>query len=234
MRIAVCDDESARNKELIRLIMDYAAANDYTVQCDAYTSGACLLGSGKKYDLYFLDYQMDGLDGLETARRLRVEQQSNAAIIFLTAYREIVYDAFGVRAFRFLVKPVEKDKLYDALDCLFRSSAMFARLCLRRDGHNDILSTRDILYIEACKKSCLIRLADETREYPYLLSEIEKFMPADVFFRPHRSYLVNFEFVERDDGKIITMKNGERIPISKRLVSDYRKKRNDYIWNYKG
>ncbi|MDD6062292.1 MAG: LytTR family DNA-binding domain-containing protein [Oscillospiraceae bacterium] len=234
MRIAICDDEPVCIQALCELIRDYAFENNCELQCDRFLSGESLLHTDEKYDLYFLDYQMDGIDGLETARRLRGEKQSHAAIIFLTAYREIVYDAFGVRAFRFLVKPVEKEKLYDALDSLFRSSAMFARLCLRRDGSNDILSTKEILYIEACKKSVLIRLVHDTREYPYLLSDIEKFMPSDIFFRPHRSYIVNFAFVDRDDGKTITMKNGEKIPISKRQISEYRKKRNDYIWNFKG
>lgn len=234
MRIAICDDEPLQLEALQKALTDYAAEHSLELFCDAFSDGESLLKSEKKYELYILDYQMPGLDGLETARRLREEQNCNAAILFLTSYREIVYDAFGVRAYRFLVKPIDKEKLWSALDSLLRSSAMFARLCLRREGGNDILSTKDIYYIEAYKKTVIVRLENETREYPYLISDIEKFLPVDVFFRPHRSYLINFEYVDRDDGKTITMKNGEKIPISKRALQDYRMRRNDYIWNYKG
>ena len=69
MRIAICDDEPVCIQALCELIRDYAFENNCELQCDRFLSGESLLHTDEKYDLYFLDYQMDGIDGLETARR---------------------------------------------------------------------------------------------------------------------------------------------------------------------
>ena len=64
MRIALCDDEPHITEELEQLIRVYAFSRNYEIQCERFTDGHDLLQSDK-FDLYFLDYRMDAMDGIE-------------------------------------------------------------------------------------------------------------------------------------------------------------------------
>ena len=84
--------------------------------CDGlYETGDALLAAGKQFDIVFLDIQMEGTDGIETAKRLRQRSALKGAedtiLIFITGIREYVFQAFDVAAFHYLLKPIEEDKV---------------------------------------------------------------------------------------------------------------------------
>ena len=102
MRIAICDDEKIFRDQIKKYILE--VSSDSSI--DEYTCGDDLAGSESNYDIIFLDIEMPGISGIETAEKLR-ENGSDADIIFLTSHVEFVYEAFKVRAFRFLQKPID-------------------------------------------------------------------------------------------------------------------------------
>ena len=110
MRIAICDDEIPMHDLLKRHLDSYARKRNLSVMYSDYTGGQELLAFPQDLDLIFMDYQMKDLDGLETARRLRAAH-IDTPIIFLTSFPHIVFDTFEVHAYRFLVKPVDPEKL---------------------------------------------------------------------------------------------------------------------------
>ncbi len=107
MLIAICDDVKAENDLVVNLIDDYAVRYDYDIHCKAFSSGEDLLRSDQIFDMYILDYQMDGMDGMELADKLRKEKNVESYIVFLTAYMHFVQEAFKVNTHRFLHKPVK-------------------------------------------------------------------------------------------------------------------------------
>lgn len=232
MLIALCDDESFELTHLQQLINDYAIKYDHNIHCESFTSGDALLKSDLKFDMYFLDYQMDEMNGLELAEKLRNEKNDLAAIVFLTSYREIVYDCFSVNTYRFLVKPLTEPVLTKVLDDFLKTSILFSRISLKKDGMTESINTKEIYYIEAFKKECTIHLKNEAKVYTCRLYEIMENLHPEFFFQPHRSFVVNMNYILKDDGKTITMTNGDVIPISKYAAKEYRIARSRFLLKY--
>lgn len=110
LKIAICDDETILCKELKEKISKFYS--EYSI--DTFHSGKELLRCPNEYDIIFLDIEMPGEDGMETAKKLR-SQNCKSYIIFLTSHTEYMPDAFKVKAFRFLAKPLDEEHLKEAL-----------------------------------------------------------------------------------------------------------------------
>ena len=103
MNIAICDDEKAIREQIKELIEKAGLCPEL------FETGDSLLAAGKQFDIVFLDIQMEGTNGIETAKKLR-ERDEDTILIFITAIREYVFEAFDVAAFHYLLKPIEEDK----------------------------------------------------------------------------------------------------------------------------
>ena len=110
MDIAVVDDEKVIREYLCALIERQKPGS----RIEAYAAGGELLASGKRFDIVFLDIQMDGMNGIEVARRLR-ERQGDVILIFITGIKEYVFDALDLYAFHYLLKPVDEGKFAEVL-----------------------------------------------------------------------------------------------------------------------
>ena len=115
LKVAVCDDEKVFHKEIIDLLRKFQKARKIDIFIDHFENGNTLLQSKQEYDVIFMDYQMEEMDGIETARKLR-ETNSDSIIIFISAYPSAALDAFEVQTFRFIQKPIGEIKLFKALD----------------------------------------------------------------------------------------------------------------------
>lgn len=120
MKVAVCDDEKIFHKEVSCLLCKYMKTRNIEIYTDFYENGEKLLKSQKEYDIVFMDYQMEGINGIETAVKLR-EVNFDSVIIFISAYPAAALDAYEVKTFRFLVKPIDEAKLFKSLDDYLRS-----------------------------------------------------------------------------------------------------------------
>ena len=213
MRIALCDDEAFVTEQLSQLIARYAFERNYDMQCDRFTDGSALLEQGK-YDLYFLDYRMDRMDGITLAKALKEKYRNAVTVCFLTSYDAAAAQIInqGVQADGFLKKPVDPKQLADKLDQFCRLS-FFNRFELKQGKRFCTVYAQDVLYAEADDKQTRLHLFDRTEEFNYLLREIEKILPAGLFFRIHRSYLINLQYVDSYDAKSVTLRNGETLPL---------------------
>ncbi|MBQ4366429.1 MAG: response regulator transcription factor [Clostridia bacterium] len=229
MRIAICDDEAFENETLRRLIGQYAALKDGEIRVDAFTEGKTLLRQ-PRYDLYFLDYKMEEMDGIEVAKGLRKKFNNAVTICYLTNYdgaaEEIINNR--IHADGFLKKPVDRDLLFEKLD-LFYKMSFFTRFELRKANSFETIYAQDIVYASADNKRVQLHLADRTETFNYLLRDLEKILQdCGLFYRIHRSYIVNFMYVRRYDSTGVEMENGDKLPLKSH---GFKEKYQDYIFS---
>lgn len=228
MKIAVCDDENIYQRELKQVLEEYYHSLDLLVEC--YSSGEELLEQMEKvpgetllWQIVFLDIEMNKIDGMETARRLR-KRDEKLPILFLSSHAEYMEEGYEVQAFRFLKKPVEREKLVRALNQLEKRKVNL--LELKTDGITHYIPAEDIVSVQAQnvyleiyarKERYLIR-----KKLSSLTEELAKIAPAHLFFQPHRSYLINLGLVQSFDGRQIHMQNGQKIPVSRTKREEFK------------
>lgn len=211
MQIAVCDDEKN-----IRELIGNKVHNIYP-QADIcfFPSGEELLLSDKQIDILFLDIQMQGRNGIETAREFR-RKDKKAVLIFVTAIEDYVFQAFDVGAFHYLLKPVDDTKFADVLrravdercsQNLNIKEPEAKYVMINNHGLHTRVKIDDIVYAEVFNRKVVIHKLDSEIEYYGKMSELEAEAGED-FFRPHRAYLVNFKYVEKYDATTIYLEKG--------------------------
>jgi DNA-binding LytR/AlgR family response regulator len=218
MRIAVCDDE----KE-VRLLLSGKIRKLYPeADVFCYGSGEELLRSTEPFDILFLDIQMEGQNGMETAARLR-KKDRDVILVFITALEEYVFQAFDVGAFHYLVKPFQDEKFETVLaaaveQCRSRAGLENGQaagpeersIVVKTGGVSTRIPVNDIIYAEVFNRKVMIHSIHGDIEYYGKLSDLEKQLGKD-FFRTHRANLVHFKYVEKYNVSEIWLEKGHAL-----------------------
>lgn len=216
MKIAICDDDW-HMQQTLRLFIDQTY-QDLDMLVDGFTSGEALLAAVQKqsqpYQLILLDIEMRGIDGIETAKRLR-KLLPDCYIIFITSHDEFALTGYEVAAFRYLVKPVQPEKLTEAISAVRAELSDHITLHVEDGPVEALLRVKDIYYIEAQDKRVRVVLKATAFSDRRGIDEIERALAGEDFFRVHRSYLINFRYVARLDKNEILLVSGEQIPLSR-------------------
>ena len=213
MLIATCDDE----RQYCDQVEFFVTRLGEELQCDKYTSGADLLKNNfQKYKIIFLDIDMKSENGLEIAEKIR-ESNSKIEIIFLTALIQYAVDGYKVRAYRFLVKPMEYD------DFVFQVKGLFLRLgqleknnlLVKKEGKDFMVKIEDILYIDHCTKKDITA--------PGMMRKVEISLKEHCFVRIHNSYVVNMRFIEQVQSQRLTLLDGTELPLARSKKDTFRR-----------
>ena len=216
MKIAICDDEAVTRDTLSDFIEKTYHSLDLIV--DKYSSGQSLLQALAKkrhsYDLLLLDIEMPGLDGMQTAKRIR-QILPELHVVFITSHDEFALSGYEVSAYRFLVKPVQPQKLIEAIESVKEDLLSQKSIMIRSKGEEAILKIRDILYFEAQNQNVKITLHNRTYANRSNIDFYESLLCNDDFYRIHRSYLVNLKYITFIGSRDIKLSNGDLIPVSR-------------------
>ena len=232
LRIAVCDDDEAALHRTMELLRNY---NKKEIQTDAYSSGEALLAAGKKYDILLLDIDMDGLDGIETARRIR-EADKEVKLIYVTNYSDYTIFAFAVHAFAYLLKPLKQDELFAQLDealCYGISMKEQELEFQTREGIVRVTSSK-IMYFEYWNRQVILHTAEHLWHMKRRITEVAQEMEKYGFVMPHKSFVVNLYAVQSIHNYEILLTDGSRIPLSQKKAVNFRRALNDYLAEGRG
>ena len=228
MDIAVVDDEKAIREHICGLVEERQPES----RIEAYATGEELLASGKRFDIVFLDIQMEGMNGIEAARNLR-EKNANLGVedtvlVFITGIKDYVFDAFDLYAFQYLLKPIDERKFAEVLEKAVREAAKKKeRRVLFIKSRNFTLDQSEILYIESRAKKVEIHTVRQTIEIYAAMDELEGQL-GDEFYRCHRAYIVNMDCITEYDSESITLTNGDRVYLTKKKYGEFVKA---YMWH---
>ena len=225
MQIGVCDDQKEIREMIIDKVKKFYPAEDIV----SYGSGREVLDALQLPDILFLDIQMPEMDGLETAGELR-KLNRQMIIIFVTVTEDYVFQSFDVGAFHYLIKPFEDEKFAEVLHNAVRQfrERKTERMGIKRELPSLVVTTKgkhitvpmeDVVYAEVYNRKIIIHTMDADIEFYGKMKELEK-KAGDDFYRPHRAYLINLNFIRKYDARTIYLENA-RVPVSKQNYHDF-------------
>jgi two-component system response regulator LytT len=201
--VLIVDDEEPASEELAYLL----SMNPKVERTAQAETGLAAIKKAKEFepDVIFLDINLPDINGLQVAQLLS-EMNIHSKIVFLTAYDKYAIDAFKLRAFHYILKPYDEDDLAVVFTNMEKKENKPAadgkpslpyKLAIEIEGVIRYVYPKDIVYINKNKdnKKVLIHTTDKSYQAPYTLSELETKLSSRSFFRVHKSYLVNLEYV---------------------------------------
>ncbi len=228
MKIAICDDERQIINDYTKIIGEYLVAKNIVCSVDGFTDGNSFLQLAGEYDLVFLDYDLPDINGMEIARSIRAND-GKIMIVFLTAYAEHVFDSFHVDAFRYLLKPVSKEAVYEVLEKFVEIYNHNRKITIPTNNAYISVDADEVIYIEAAKKHTKVKTTGNEFMANKAISVYQTEIANPHFFRTHRGYIVNMRYISTVEKNTITLTNGEIILLSSKCRDEFNKSYMNYL-----
>ncbi len=231
LSIAVCDDMPVECAELARLIENMLKEFGTEFSLKRFFDGQELLKGVDSFDIIFLDIKMPEISGIELAEQMR-DNGCGSIIVFVTSAEEYVYKAYDVEAFHFLLKPVNEEKLKNVL----KKAVVKVTSCNNDDflvisSEHQIkkILLRDILYIESVGRTVKIHCNNGVLETYKQIGDLEQTLSDKHFFRCHKSFLLNLEYVSHFDKAGIVMENRDTVFLARKRAKIFQKEIISYM-----
>lgn len=219
MRVAICEDNREHLEILEEMVNRWAKTENEQVAIGRYQSAEQFLFCMKDephYDLAFLDIQMSKINGLQLARMIR-EEDRLILLVFTTALKQYAPKGYEVSAFRYLIKPLQEEEVFQALTNaagMIEDRKREAVIITQGDESRRIFKD-DIYYIEVENHHIILHLKEETLRFKAKLKEFETQFREPRFCKCHRSYIVNLKYTGKISREGVEIDGKEVLPISK-------------------
>lgn len=228
MKIAICDDDRNELFRILSILADYQLERNMEFSYKPFESSVELSAeaSHEQYDIYLLDIVMPGLDGMELAREIRSHDKA-ADIIFLTSSSEFAVESYQVKASNYLMKPLQKDRVFEALDDIMRTRIEDRDSCIVLRSNIGVHKVRlsEIVYVEALNRKVIYYLKNNSQ-----ITCAEKFaavcnllLQHQEFLLVHRSFVVNMNYIRSIDATDMCLTNDSCIPLAQRRVPEIKR-----------
>lgn len=220
IKIAICDDEPKFVGTIQTYLETIAADYHYEMDIQTYFSGETLIKdyqTGEKFDLIYLDIEMQKMDGIETAKWIR-NNDYYVLIVYISSHEEYLRQLFEAEPFRFIQKPVNFDSFLSVFSqAQKRISQQQNNFYCFKFGKNIIkVLCRDILYFESAGRKVIVHTLHKEYAYYDKLNNIEEQLKDSRFIRIHKAYLVNIDNIEAFQYERVALTDGTILNISEK------------------
>lgn len=211
MRVLFCDDNEDILKTLQKYVYDFFHSLGGTVpDFAAYTSGDLLLQHEHRADIAFLDVEMTGTSGIYVGAKLK-EYNPQIKIFIVTAYPDYLDEAMRFQVFRYLSKPIDKSRLFRNLkDAVYLYNMESQEYPVVTNSGVVLKRSEEIICVEAMNRKVLIHTTDEMLKSVEKMDYWRKTLNLPCFFVPHRSFIINMQFVHSIEKDTIYLKYAEQ------------------------
>ena len=239
IKVAVCDDELSVLSELSVLIDTYRVEQNQEISYTMFQSPLELLAEVEKgmcWDVLFLDILMPGENGIDVAKEIR-QFDTKVNIIFLTSSSEFAVQSYMVDAYFYQLKPIWKESFFQLMNSVVAECERTEPLYLILKCKTGItrIDIDKLKYCEVMGRKLLFHMEDgHVYECVGSMEALyEQLSQYDCFLRPHRSYLINMEFIQNISNKTIMMSDFIEIPVPHGKYSEVRDKYLEYTFSRK-
>lgn len=228
-KIAVCDDEAICRLELCKLLNRYIENKDMNFEIKCYENGSVLLTENiSTFDIFFLDIEMHYMNGIDLAKCI-IKKCPDAIIMFVTGFDNYIDCAFDLKVMRYLNKPVDKERLFRALDIAIMDLNKEKQNIEVRDFKGQLFKIKiiDIIRIYIDDRKVALETSDNIFETNNTFSEMEKILESFDFVNTYKKRLANLLYVSGfEDDKLLLKKGNDEVEeyINAKLISNVRRK----------
>lgn len=223
MRILICDDNSICSEQIKQYLLDYFNRNHLKIpEIACFQDGKSLMNDTGEQDILFLDIEMPGMNGIYIGNELK-ERNKKIIIFVVTSYIEYLDEAMRFHVFRYLTKPIDKQRFYRNLKDALKiySSSNVKVLIETKTGAHTILES-DIICIEAVGKSVTIHTIDTDIETKHPIYYWLNVLKSNCFFQSHRSFIINFKYVTEFNHTLIYLFNDQQAYLTRRKYTAFK------------
>lgn len=231
MRFLLCDDDTVFLDLLEKYILEYFNDNKLSVpEIVRYENGSDLLNDTGECDFLFLDIEMPGPNGIYTGQKIK-QKFPHVLLFIVTSYAEYLDDAMRIHVFRYLSKPLNKQRLFRNLKDGLRQHHMRSfKITIETKKTVTQVYMRDIVMVERDGRKVYVHTTTHSYESIHPLSYWIEKLQHPSFYQPHRSYIVNLQYVTHFDHTNIQLLNGTyNAYLSNRKYTQFRKAHLNYV-----
>lgn len=230
LRIAYCEDESIQLDYMEELIKKWAENNKIEYCFSGFRSAKEFLFENEDnypFDVVILDIDMEEMDGMKLARKIR-ECDMKLPIVFLTNRKEYVFEGYEVNAYRYLLKPMNEEKLAEIFNDISKMTNKEKRYLIEKQDSELIkIELEDIMYLESNGHYLTIHTIKDNIVVKKSLQEEIRAICIDGqtlfengFIATHRSFLVNLKYIDRVLRAQCILSSEEIVPISRNAYKE--------------
>ena len=221
LQLALCDDSIDELSNMVKLINLYRTSRNFSCEYAVFSNGFDLLSAlekGKRFDIYYLDIIMPGFSGIDVAKEIRNFDKA-APILFFTSSPEYALESYSVKAINYVLKPISKDKFFftfdEILERIKAEEKEDAIIVKSNMGIQKILIS-NLTFIEVIGRNVLYHLrSGKVIECTESFSSVcDTLMKHGCFMKPHRSYLVNMQYVDNINNHQVILQTLSSIPVA--------------------
>lgn len=222
LQLCICDDDTNILNMLEKYIMEYSFQKNLDINVIKYSSPECLIDSNSSFDIVFLDIQFENsINGIDAAKAIR-RNGNKSLIVFITVHEGFSIKGYEAEAFRFLVKPLGKDEVFNVIDDCVRKLYSGTIVDIKTSLGDEMVKANDILYVLISNRKRVVNTVSGGKLETWMpLKEIQAALPPNLFSMAQQGCLVNLDKVRLLNGYRVCLVDGTELTLSRKYKESF-------------